>query len=363
MIGDPHLVTLDGFKYTFNGHGEFTIIETTNSSLFTLQGRMVPILKSNGEFADATIFSALVARQEDSDTLQFELSRRGLDVLINGDLVQFGDLNERQFHNVRVNSLGYSTYSATFTSGVYIKVKETNAIISLVNIVLPSNFRGRTEGLLGNYNGNPTDDLQPKSSNVPISVNSTIQELHMTFGITCKLYVCLLNFNLNYFLLLRTGIIDDEHDSLFSYGVGEEWSEFYSPQFTPTYHIDTSSSLADEVCGDDQFCRFDITATGRRDVAVSTLEESFNVQLVVNLSLPGIVFLYALAVKCYQLHILHNATVVCNPQCENGVCIANGTCSCSAGFTGQVCTEKGSSLHVLYIHVFMKTLLNVLHSV
>lgn len=36
MFGDPHMVTLDGLKYTFNGKGEFTLIETTNNS-FSLQ--------------------------------------------------------------------------------------------------------------------------------------------------------------------------------------------------------------------------------------------------------------------------------------------------------------------------------------
>lgn len=293
MIGDPHIVTLDGLKYTFNGHGEFTLIQTDNATAnFILQGRMVPIVRSSGELAEATIFSALVARQEDSDTVQFELSRRGLDVLINGDMVQFGALDERQFNNVTVNYLGNSTYSAMFTSGVYIKVKETDAIISLVNIVLPSKFRGRTEGLLGNYNGDPTDDLQPKSSNGPISVDSTIQEVHMNFGITCKLCTNHCKYNLTHSPILCTGIINTERDSLFSYGVGEEWSEFYSPQFTPTYHIDTSSSLADEVCGEDLFCRFDLAATGRTNIAVSTLEGSLNVQLVVNLSFPGMVFMH-----------------------------------------------------------------------
>lgn len=74
--------------------------------------------------------------------------------------------------------------------------------------------------------------------------------------------------------------------------MGEEWSEFYQPQFTPTYHIDTSNSFADEVCGEDLFCRFDLAATGRTNIAVSTLEGSLNVQLVVNLSFPGMVFMH-----------------------------------------------------------------------
>ena len=41
MFGDPHLLTLDGHQYTFNGRGEFILIETRDDR-FTLQGRMIP---------------------------------------------------------------------------------------------------------------------------------------------------------------------------------------------------------------------------------------------------------------------------------------------------------------------------------
>jgi len=45
--GDPHLVTLDGHKYTFNGKGEFTLVEILDNH-FTLQARMVDIINENG---------------------------------------------------------------------------------------------------------------------------------------------------------------------------------------------------------------------------------------------------------------------------------------------------------------------------
>ena len=35
---------------------------------------------------------------------------------------------------------------------------------------------------------------------------------------------------------------------------------------------------------------------------------------------------------------LFNA-VVCDPPCENGVCVSNDTCSCSEGYTGEICDE------------------------
>ena len=39
MVGDPHICTLDGFRYTFNGLGEFTLL-TTKGMDFTLQVRL-----------------------------------------------------------------------------------------------------------------------------------------------------------------------------------------------------------------------------------------------------------------------------------------------------------------------------------
>lgn len=48
------------------------------------------------------------------------------------------------------------------------------------------------------------------------------------------------------------------------------------------------SLIADELCGDDSFCRFDIIVTGRADIAMTTLQGSKRVDLVANLSLPGI---------------------------------------------------------------------------
>ena len=65
-------MTLDGYKYTFNGRGEFTLIEISNNS-FTLQGRMVNVANQDGATARATVFSAIVAREGDSDVVQFEV--------------------------------------------------------------------------------------------------------------------------------------------------------------------------------------------------------------------------------------------------------------------------------------------------
>ena len=183
-------MTLDGLKYTFNGQGEFTLIETVDNS-FTLQGRMVEATDADGNLAPATVFSAIAGKQDDSDTVQFELSRRGVDALVNGERVEFGDLSEQDFNNVTLTDLGNNTLSATFSGGAYLEVKEENQILSVLIVSLPNSFRGRTLGLMGPFNGNTSDDLLPRMSAGeeeprPIPLNSNLQQIHQLFGVTCE---------------------------------------------------------------------------------------------------------------------------------------------------------------------------------
>lgn len=70
------------------------------------------------------------------------------------------------------------------------------------------------------------------------------------------------------------------------------WSDFYSPNFQPIFLMkDTDSFIADELCGDDSFCKYDIIVTGRTDIAITTLQGSKRVDLIANLSLPGMLMI------------------------------------------------------------------------
>ena len=182
-------MTLDGFKYTFNGKGEFTLIETEGDR-FTLQGRMVEASGTNGTTVDATVFSALVAKQSNADLVQFELSQSGINTVVNGQTVDFTDSSEQPFTNVTLTDRGNDSYSATFSSGAYIEVRRENDIISTVLVSLPTSFQGTTRGLMGSFNGDASDDLAPRSGDgvgQPISTNASIQEIHEQFGVTCEL--------------------------------------------------------------------------------------------------------------------------------------------------------------------------------
>lgn len=65
-------MTLDGRNYTFNGLGEYTMIDV-NDEFFQLQAR-TKLAKGGGT---ATIFAAAVAKQESTSTVQVALKEGG----------------------------------------------------------------------------------------------------------------------------------------------------------------------------------------------------------------------------------------------------------------------------------------------
>ena len=192
VYGDPRLVTLDLHKYTFNGYGEYILIETVDNS-FTLQGRMVEATTNSALniSSTGTIFSALAAEESYSDTVQLQLDPLfGISALVNEERIDFSDITEQEFNNVTVADLGNRTIVATFSSGAFLKVQEENGIISVLIVSLPASYRNKTRGLMGNYNGDKSDDLIPKGGSKSLSLDSTLQDIHKQFGITCENIIC-----------------------------------------------------------------------------------------------------------------------------------------------------------------------------
>ena len=68
--GDPHLSTFDGTFYTFNGHGEYILLEVNDGVDLEFQGRMIPVVDNEGLKTKATALTALAVRAADSDTVQ-----------------------------------------------------------------------------------------------------------------------------------------------------------------------------------------------------------------------------------------------------------------------------------------------------
>ena len=71
--GDPHIKTLDGGNYTFNGLGEYTMVDAENGT-FNLQARTK---LAQGNSTTATIFSAGAAKEKNSSTIEVRVKDGG----------------------------------------------------------------------------------------------------------------------------------------------------------------------------------------------------------------------------------------------------------------------------------------------
>ncbi|XP_020622807.1 mucin-like protein [Orbicella faveolata] len=71
--GDPHIKTLDDGNYTFNGLGEYVMIDAQNGT-FQLQARTKA---AQGNSTTATIFSAGAAREENTSTIEVRVKEGG----------------------------------------------------------------------------------------------------------------------------------------------------------------------------------------------------------------------------------------------------------------------------------------------
>lgn len=186
LWGDPHINTLDGARYTFNGKGEFTILETDDDS-FVVQGRLEQATDESGMPVQATVFTAIVAKTSTSDVVQMEVNAAGgIEVRVNRALLNFSILSSQQFVGVEVTEQVDNTYQASFGGNYVVQVSGDNGILSLLRVAPPTEAMRRTRGLLGNFNGDPSDDLIPRMASVPIPTTSTIEEIHNQFGLTCE---------------------------------------------------------------------------------------------------------------------------------------------------------------------------------
>ena len=61
MGGDPHILTVDGLRYDYNGLGEYWLVV---SEVFSLQGRTLQGRDVDGNPTQTAVFGAFAAKQE-----------------------------------------------------------------------------------------------------------------------------------------------------------------------------------------------------------------------------------------------------------------------------------------------------------
>ncbi|XP_013402401.2 LOW QUALITY PROTEIN: uncharacterized protein LOC106168022 [Lingula anatina] len=228
--GDPHLATIDGKDYTFNGHGEYVMVETVEGASsdgyipFSFQGRTQPALR-DGQATNATVFSAFAAKSNNSDTLHVEMvtNNTALEVWAYRESTGQWELVNLTsaiptFDNMEViyNATG-SSVTGVFSSGWSITISLSEGVLSFL-AGAPGTAINRTRGLLGVFNNDITDDFTTPDGTI-LPINSTERQIHYNFG---QLWMV------------------QEGASLFHYKGELTTSSFQEPSFQPVFFDEIS---------------------------------------------------------------------------------------------------------------------------
>ncbi|XP_070537209.1 mucin-4-like [Ptychodera flava] len=278
MFGDPHITTLDNATYTFNGLGEYILVEV-GDAVFTLQARTSRFVTSSGGLSNATIFTAFVARQNASSIVEFTMNENATDysILVDGtpfntsllseDLLSSDEFIDVQFYlKVEIPSNVTRTI-AVFSSGIGVSVGISQGMLDAA-FIAPDSFKNKTRGLLGVWNDDPADDFLRRDGTYqqPSQIGQNLTEVdYFDFGQTWKV---------------------QEAESLFNYSDNTSWDTYNENDFVPAFfdEVRESSSesiiqIAEEVCEGNLQCLYDTLTTKNPTVGEATKVTSDQLQI------------------------------------------------------------------------------------
>ncbi|XP_006901490.1 PREDICTED: sushi domain-containing protein 2 [Elephantulus edwardii] len=256
-FGDPHFLTFDGANFTFNGRGEYVLLEA-NVTQLSVQARAQPGTLPNGTQALGTGLTSVAVREGTSDILEVRLANenRKLEVLLNQRVLSFDEQRWLDLKGMFLSVASDERVSIMLSSGAGLEVSIQGPSLS-VTVLLPEGFQNGTQGLLGTLNGNPQDDFTLRSGRV-VPPTASSREL-FGFGADWAVHNESSLFTYDSRFLVNNFLFRPKHD----------------PSFQPLFpdQIPATSQLAREasaLCGGDPFCSFDVVATGNLSVGSAT---------------------------------------------------------------------------------------------
>ncbi|CAH1255381.1 NOTCH2 [Branchiostoma lanceolatum] len=265
--GDPHITTLDGKRYTFNGKGEY-IMADVDSGQYQVQARTA---FPEGT-TTATAFSAMVIQKNGGVPIQVNIasdSETGMNLYIDGalqDMTVYGNVSTAiaQESNVLVSRPSASEFKVYYSTGVSATAQVEQGMMSIV-FSAPVSFMGKTKGLLGVWDGDQANDFMMHDGTV-LSTNSTERQI-FDFGRSWQ---------------VTAGAGDKA--SLFHYDAGQGVDTYQDDTFVPTFGDEAGTpdpvlqQQAEEQCGDNQECVYDVLQTGNVAVGAASLHQSSTIE-------------------------------------------------------------------------------------
>ncbi|KAG9493913.1 hypothetical protein GDO78_001662 [Eleutherodactylus coqui] len=292
MFGDSHITTLDGLNYTFNGFGDFMLLNASDTGISViLQGRTI----QTGT-AMATNFQAFVVQYISNTTnvkVEWYLSKGVINTYINGHAVNFSysaDINAKiNNSNPGVFLLNDGSITATFEGLLSVSVSAYAKILNAI-VILPSQFLNKTMGLLGVWNWYMSDDLMRPDGSY-ISIKSREEDI-FNYGKSWEVTQDSL-FTINQSRPIPSNFTPVFFNELISTNMGK--------------YLDVSSA-----CANNKECIYDALSSGSETIGLQALKmftdfQSLNITL--NLMPPKIIgasniraFLMESVQKLYKAH-------------------------------------------------------------
>ncbi|XP_060570647.1 fibrillin-2-like isoform X2 [Ruditapes philippinarum] len=264
--GDPHFATLDGLNFTFNGIGEFVLLHVSTENItFDLQARTDRTLKKDGNLTDATAFTAFAARDNTNASVHVELNKARNGLIISANQVDITNQYNAGSNKDLDDPFTYSTPEANLilarrdnalsvlfpSSGISLNISVSVQMLS-ISTIIPNALNNVTSGLLGNFDGNPYNDLMMPNGTV---INANSSERHIfDYGKTWEI---------------------DGKKSVFVYEDGKSHEDYQNNSFTPRFldevDVDKRAQAEQDCNGAENIeCVFDLVFTENKEVANAT---------------------------------------------------------------------------------------------
>ena len=195
---------MDDNPFTFNGIGEYLLLGSQGNDL-AVQARFVQFNESSE--TRATITTAVAVRHGTSLPVQVQIDAESemLELYIDGSLHDIPDtstvliVNETGVFDMTAIGADMSNTDQISISndGEELTISTTGAAIVVsaqmtflhVSVQVGDEYENDTRGLLGFFNGDPSDDFTlPNGTVLPATL--TEEEIYHQFGLQCKYIIC-----------------------------------------------------------------------------------------------------------------------------------------------------------------------------
>lgn len=280
--GDPHLTTFDGQKYDHQAMGEFVLTRTKNRQ-FEIQVREAPFKTFNNvaintaaamKVGNARVALYTAAFPDDKTNILLRIDGKPVDLQGTQNLPGGGSIT-------RTGDLDWMVQWPTGEQATFhIRGAEDSAILE-ISAALPDSDRSQLEGLLGNFNGNSSDDFMTRDGRV---VQENKEALNLAQSV-------LNNFNVSQWVPIQLDkatelFLESIHkefgdswrisqsESLFDYAPGKNTDSFSNRAFPNGFVVlrmlaPQAVQLAEEACRKAEVpsdrlegCLFDVAVTG-----------------------------------------------------------------------------------------------------